>query len=115
MKHPRGFLATRRRPWSGLRRSRGEKGVRPGRQGGAAERRERRPGPRDGLSPGGPFEPGAEGSGGSLWAPERLDCAVGLGPETPERPEGEGRSHMCYWIGGCRTVLFTLAPMSGAS
>ncbi|KAJ1080501.1 hypothetical protein NDU88_000700 [Pleurodeles waltl] len=49
---------------SGLRRSRVERGGRPRSRGGAAERREGQPGPRDRLFPGGPVERGAEGSGG---------------------------------------------------
>ncbi|KAJ1193695.1 hypothetical protein NDU88_002991 [Pleurodeles waltl] len=54
------------------------------------------------------------GPEGSLWAPERLDCAVGLGPKTSGRPGGEGRSNMCLWIGGCRPVFFTWVNLSWA-
>ncbi|KAJ1105914.1 hypothetical protein NDU88_003317 [Pleurodeles waltl] len=46
-----------------------------------------------------PPELDAEGSGdlGAHPGPrERLDRAVGLGLETPECPEGEERSHVCY-------------------
>ncbi|KAJ1125397.1 hypothetical protein NDU88_003829 [Pleurodeles waltl] len=73
------------------RRSRGESGDWPRNQSEAAERRERRPGLRDGPSPGGPLSlaPGdqrAWRAQSGLW--ERLDRGEGLGPETLERSGG---------------------------
>ncbi|KAJ1187569.1 hypothetical protein NDU88_004344 [Pleurodeles waltl] len=75
------------------RRSHGESDDRPRNQSEAAERRERRPGPRDGPSPGGPLSLalGDQGAWRAQSGPrERLDRSEGLGPETPSALEVRG-------------------------
>ncbi|KAJ1214830.1 hypothetical protein NDU88_002441 [Pleurodeles waltl] len=110
---PPGVPCARRRPWSGLCRSRWESGIRPQSRGGP------RSGVGGGLGRGTGSPPVAllslaprdQGAWGLTLGPGMTGLRRGPRPETPERPEGEGRSHMCYWTRGCR--LFTLAPTIG--
>ncbi|KAJ1131558.1 hypothetical protein NDU88_009893 [Pleurodeles waltl] len=91
---------------------------RPWNRGGAAERRKRWTGLRGELSPGGlvSLAPVGCGAWGAHPGPrEWLDLGVSLGPQTSERPEGEGCPRPCSWTGGCGPALSTQVPMRQAA